>query len=151
MKYATLLISALTTFLFPIKGLLILMILFIVADTYLGIYASVKLNGIDSFKSTKLFNIVVKSFFYLMTIIMTFAMDKFIFEGELFDVKFLLAKTMTMFWIYIEIKSLDETSMKLGNKSFWVLFKEMIEKLKGIKKDLNEIIDKDDDKEVKTD
>jgi hypothetical protein len=31
--------------------------------------------------------------------------------------------------IYIEIKSLDESSIKLGNKSFWVLLKEMVNKL----------------------
>lgn len=80
---------------------------------------------------------------------MTFLIDKYIFEGSLFDVNHLLAKTMTMFWIYIEIKSLDETSMKLGNKSFWVLFKEMIDKLKGIKKDLNQIIETEDKKETK--
>jgi hypothetical protein len=43
-------------------------------------------------------------------------------------------------WIYIEIKSLDESSIKLGNKSFWVLLKEMV-KLKDIKKDLNDIIE----------
>jgi hypothetical protein len=43
-------------------------------------------------------------------------------------------------WIYIEIKSLDESSIKLGNKSFWVLLKE-INKLKDIKKDLNDIIE----------
>jgi hypothetical protein len=44
-------------------------------------------------------------------------------------------------WIYIEIKSLDESSIKLGNKSFWVLLKEMVNKLKDIKKDLNDIIE----------
>jgi hypothetical protein len=43
--------------------------------------------------------------------------------------------------IYIEIKSLDESSIKLGNKSFWVLLKEMVNKLKDIKKDLNDIIE----------
>jgi hypothetical protein len=144
MKYITLILSALTTFLFPIKGLLLLMIFFIAADTYFGIYAAIKLNGIQAFKSTKLFNVVVKSFFYLFTIIMTFMIDKYVFEGSLFDVKFLLAKSITMVWIYIEIKSLDETSMKLGNKSFWVLIKEMINKSKEIKKDLNELIDKEE-------
>jgi hypothetical protein len=39
-----------------------------------------------------------------------------------------ISKTMTMLWIYIEIKSLDESSIKLGNKSFWVL-KKWLEKL----------------------
>jgi hypothetical protein len=47
---------------------------------------------------------------------------------------------MTTLWIYIEIKSLDESSIKLGNKSFWVLLKEMVNKLKD-KKDLNDIIE----------
>lgn len=76
---------------------------------------------------------------------MAFLVDKFILNGSLFGIGFLLAKTMTSFWCYIEIKSLDESSMKLGNKSFWVLLKEMIEKLKGLKKDLNELIDSQKD------
>jgi hypothetical protein len=40
-----------------------------------------------------------------------------IFWGAL-GISFLAAKTMTTLWIYIEIKSLDESSIKLGNKSF---------------------------------
>jgi hypothetical protein len=144
MKVITLIIAIITTFLTPIKGLLLLMILFIIADTALGIYAAIKLKGIKAYKSTKLFNIVVKSFFYLSSIVLFFMIDKYIFDGTLFDVKFFLSKCITMFWIYIEIKSLDETSMKLGNKSFWVLIKEMISKLKGFKKDLNEFTDKED-------
>jgi hypothetical protein len=63
-----------------------------------------------------------------------------IFWGALFYI-ILAAKTMTTLWIYIEIKSLDESSIKLGNKSFWVLLKEMVNKLKDIKKDLNDIIE----------
>ena len=72
---------------------------------------------------------------------MAFCLDKYIFNGSLFSIKYLLAKTMTMLWIYIEIKSLDESNIKLGNKSFWVILKEMVEKLKDLKKDLNDIID----------
>jgi hypothetical protein len=37
-----------------------------------------------------------------------------------FGISFLAAKTMTTLWIYIEIKSLDESSIKLGNKSFCI-------------------------------
>lgn len=118
------------------------MIIFIASDTALGVYTSIKLEGISAFKSHKFFNVVIKSFFYLATIIMAFCIDVFIFNGTLFGLKFLLAKTMTMLWIYIEIKSLDESSMKLGNKSFWAILKEFITKLKSIKKDLNELIDK---------
>jgi hypothetical protein len=71
---------------------------------------------------------------------MGFLVDKHIL-GCTFGISFLAAKTMTTLWIYIEIKSLDESSIKLGNKSFWVLLKEMVNKLKDIKKDLNDIIE----------
>lgn len=142
MKTLLLILAILTTFLTPIKGLIILMILFIASDTAFGIYTSIKLDGIEAFKSHKFFNVVIKSFFYLTSIIMAYCIDVFIFNGSLLSIAFLLAKTMTMLWIYIEIKSLDESSMKLGNKSFWLILKEFITKLKTIKKDLNEIIDK---------
>lgn len=120
------------------------MILFIFSDTAFGIYASLRLK--EAFKSHKLFNVVVKSFFYLFTIILCFFVDKYIFEDSLFQIKFLFAKTITAFWIYIEVKSLDETSIKLGNKSLWVLLKEFFGKVKDIKKDISSIAD-DDKKE----
>jgi phage-related holin len=141
LKTLLIILAIFTTFFTPIKGLILIMILFILSDTALGIYTSIKLGGVETFKSHKLFNIVVKSFFYLTTIIMAFLIDKFILGGMLLGITHLLAKVMTAFWIYIEIKSLDESSMKLGNKSFWVLFKEFIDKLKSLKKDLNEIIE----------
>lgn len=141
MKTLLAILIIITTFLAPIQGLLIMMIIFILCDTFFGIYVSSNLNGLTSFKSTKLFNIVVKSFFYLFSIIMCYFIDKYIFEGEFMGIKLLFAKVMTAFWIYIEIKSLDETSMKMGNRSFWIVFKEFIEKMKGLKKDLNELIE----------
>jgi hypothetical protein len=141
MKTLLTILIIITTFLTPIQGLLIMMIIFILGDTFFGIYVSVKLSGLTSFKSTKLFNIVVKSFFYLFSIIMCYFIDKYIFDGELMGIKLLFAKVMTAFWIYIEVKSLDETSMKMGNRSFWIVFKEFINKMKGLKKDLNELIE----------
>lgn len=147
MKLILITVAIVTTFLTPIQGLLFLMILFVILDTSFGIYASIKIQGLKSFKSHKLFNIVVKLFFYLMTIIMSFLINKHLLSETLFGIKYLIPKVVTALWIYIEIKSIDESSMKLGNKSFWVLLKEMIEKFKGIKSDLNELID--DKKEKK--
>ncbi|MHC0441002.1 phage holin family protein [Flavobacterium sp. 3-210] len=141
MKILLLCVAIITTFLTPIAGLLWLMMLFVLLDTGFGIYASIKLEGLKSFKSHKLFNIVVKLFFYLMTIIMSFLVNKYLLSETLFGIKFLIPKIVTALWTYIEIKSIDESSMKLGNKSFWVLLKEMIDRLKGIKSDLNELID----------
>jgi len=131
----------LTFFIFitPICGMLYLISFAVVLDTIFAIYVSIKLNGLDSFKSTKLFNIVVKTFFYMSTILLAFLMDKYILEGVFFGVPFLTSKTITFVWLYIEIKSLDETSIKYGNKSIWLTLKELIKKTKDLKKDINEI------------
>lgn len=142
MKPLLLILAIFTSFLAPIQGLIILMIIFISADTALGIYTAIKMGGIEAYKSHKFFNLVIKSFFYLTSIIMAYCIDLFIFGGVFFNIPFLLAKIITMVWIYIEIKSLDESSMKLGNKSFWEILKEFIIKLKSIKQDLNEFIEK---------
>ena len=134
--------NALITFLVfitPIKGMLLLVSFAVAFDTLFAIYVSVKLKGISSFKSTKLFNIVVKTFFYMSTIVFSFLIDKYIFEGKILDISYLISKIITFLWLYIEIKSIDETSMKLGNRSLWVIIKEIINKGKSFKKDINEI------------
>lgn len=136
--------NALITFLVfitPIKGMLLLVSFAVAFDTLFAIYVSVKLKGISSFKSTKLFNIVVKTFFYMSTIVFSFLIDKYIFEGKILDISYLISKIITFLWLYIEIKSIDETSMKLGNRSLWVILKEIINKGKSLKKDINEIKD----------
>lgn len=127
------------SFIAPIEGLILMLISFILLDTIVGIYASIKLYGSKSFSSNKLFNIVVKSFFYVMSVVLTLMLDKFVFDGKVFGVPFLLSKGMAIFWTYIEIKSLDEHSIKLGNKSFWVLIKEFIKKVMSIKTDIKKI------------
>jgi hypothetical protein len=139
---ATFLKTALITFLVfisPIKGLIYLISFAVAFDTIFAIYVNVKLKGLKSFRSTKLFNIVVKSFFYMGSIVFAFLIDKFMFEGKLFEIPNLISKIITFVWVYIEVKSIDETSMKYGNKSLWVLFKELISKAKDLKNDIKEI------------
>lgn len=138
MKTLSAIIIAITLFLTPILGLLLTMIAFVALDTITGIYVSVQLKGWSSFKSTKFFNLAVKSFFYLGSIIMAYFLDKFMLEGSFMGVKLVLAKAMTAVWIFNEVNSCDENSMKLGNKSVWILSKDLITKLKTLKKDLNE-------------
>jgi ABC-type sugar transport system permease subunit len=139
MKTLVLILASLATFLIPIHGLLLLMILFIVTDTVFGIYSTVKRKGWKSFKSTKLFNLVVKSFFYLFSIVLAFLVDKHVFQSNLFGVAYFASKSMSLVWIYIEIKSIDETSVGLGNRSIWVILKEMIAKAAEFKKDLKSV------------
>ena len=130
----------LLTFLTPIKGLLILTGIAVFLDTIFAIYVTIKLNGWQSYQSTKLFNIVVKSFFYFGSIVLAFFIDTHIIEqNTLFGINLLISKVVTVFWLYIEIKSIDETSQKLGNKSFYFTIKSLMSRVKDLKKDINEI------------
>ena len=132
-------IFSILTFLSPVTGLIIIMIGFILLDTAAGIYVSVKLGGWKSFQSDKLFNLSVKSFFYCFSIILAYLIDMFIFGGKLQGVDFLLSKLMTVAWVFIEIKSLDEKSIKIGNKPFIVIIRNFIKYIKEFKKNINEI------------
>jgi len=132
-------IASLLIILSPIKGLVITMFIAVLFDTISGVAASVKLGGWITFRSKKLFNIVIKLFFYLLAIIFAFAIDVNIFDGTLFGVKLLLVKIITGCFVWIEFVSLNENSMKLGNRSLFVILKEMITKATEIKKDLGEI------------
>lgn len=125
------------TFLAPISGILYTLLFFTLLDTLFGIYRVIKLEGVKGLKSTKLFNVVVKLFFYLGATIGMFFIDKFILnDTKIMNIDFILTKAMAVSFIYIEVKSMDETSVKLGNRSIWVIFSEMIRKFKKIKKDI---------------
>ena len=109
-------------------------------DTIFAIYTTIKLNGWASYQSTKLFNIVVKSFFYFGSIVLAYFIDTHIVEkNTLFGINLLISIAVTIFWLYIECKSIDETSQKLGNKSFYFTIKNLMSKAKELKKDINEI------------
>lgn len=125
------------TFLAPISGIIYTLLFFTLLDTVFGIYRVVRMEGVKGLKSTKLFNVVVKLFFYLGATIGMFFIDKFILNGtKIMNIEFILTKAMAVSFIYIEVKSMDETSVKLGNRSIWVVFAEMVQKFKQIKKDI---------------
>ena len=134
------LLVLIATILTPIKGLLLVTGMAVFLDTIFAIYTTIKLNGWASYQSTKLFNIVVKSFFYLGSITLTFFIDTHIVGINLImGIELFLSKVITIFWLYIEVKSIDETSQKHGNKPFYVIIKNILEKAKELKKDINEI------------
>ena len=137
--YITYFLLGIFTILLPLKPFVVTVILFVLADTIFGVCTAIKLGGWESFRSGKLFNFPVKIFFYAGSIVLSYFVDKHIFEGQILGVTNLLTKACTMLWIYIEVKSMDETSMKLGNKSLWVILKEMISRVKKFKQGINEI------------
>lgn len=134
------LLVLIATILTPIKGLLLVTGMAVFLDTIFAIYTTIKLNGWASYQSTKLFNIVVKSFFYLGSIMLAYFIDTHIIGvNKIMNIDLFLSKVITIFWLYIEVKSIDETSQKHGNKPFYVILKNALDKAKDLKKDINEI------------
>lgn len=130
------------TFLAPIKGLLILLICFITFDTLMAIYVSVKMRGWKSFRSAMLRKgMTSKVFLYLGTVMLAYLVDVNIMGGSTFGITHLLSKGLTSIWCYSEIKSMDENSMKLGNRSFFVISKEFFKKITGYKDEVKKIIE----------
>lgn len=133
------LILVILVFLVPAKGFIIAVTLAVALDTAVGIYTAIKLGGRKSYQSTKLFNIAVKTFFYTSSVCLLYVLDYFVVAGTIFGIILPLTKAGTIFFMYIEAKSMDEKSQKLGNPPFFVIVKNAIKKLKELKKDLNEI------------
>lgn len=139
MNKVSMFITTICTILLPVKPLLLIVIGMVTLDTITGIYTSIKIEGRKSFKSHKLFNIVPKIFFYSITILLSFMLDKYVLDGTLFGIPFLLSKSACVLFTYIETKSIDENSQKLGNKPLMEIFKNVITGVKGIKKDINDL------------
>ena len=123
----------------PIKPLVLIVVSIVFLDTIVGIYSSIKIEGKKSFRSGKLWNIVPKVFFYSVTILLSFLVDKYILGGETFSIPFLLSKSACVLWTFIETKSIDENLQKLGNKPIMVTIKNLITGVKKIKTDINDI------------
>ena len=129
------------TFFLPIKGLLLLLILVVSLDTISSIYVSVKTKGWRSFKSKLLrLGLSSKVLLYLGTVILSYMVDIYILGGSTFGITHLLSKGLTSIWCYTEVKSIDENSIVLGNKSFFIIVKEFFKKITGYSKDIKDIL-----------
>lgn len=142
MKYINPIIMFLLTFLVPIQGLLLLTLLFILLDTISAVYVVVKQKGWKHFRSELLRKgLSPKIVGYLGTIILGFMIDKYIIGGPIMGLTYFFAKGICSLWIYTEVKSIDENSQKLGNRSFFIILKEFIKKMSSIKDDITKLKD----------
>ena len=128
------------SFLSPIWGLALLVGFAVLSDTAYAIYAVVKTKGWKSYKANTLFNIAPKTFFYMGSLLFAFLIDKYIIDTNIvLGIDLLVSKTIAVLWTYIEVKSIDETSKKLGNRSMYVVIKELIKNARSIKKDVDDL------------
>jgi hypothetical protein len=132
-------LCSILTFLSPIQGIILLLITATLLDSAFMIFYVLLKKGRKEYKSTKLFNLAVKLLIYIGATVTLFLADKFVFEGSLFNIKYLLSKSISMVFLYIELLSIDETSQRFGNKPFLDYVKGFVSSAKRMKKDLNEI------------
>lgn len=141
MNFLKPILFSILTFFLPIKGLLLLLIFMVSLDTLTAVYVSVKTKGIKSFKSALLRKgLSAKIFLYLGSVMISFMLDVYVMGGSIFGITHLLSKGLTSIWVYSEVKSMDENSMLIGNKSFFVLLKEFFKKITGYKDEIGKII-----------
>jgi hypothetical protein len=129
-----LMITSVLTLLMPVKGMLLLCFALVLIDTAFAVYTTINLNGRKSFRSVLLRRgLTRKIFYYFTSIIIMYSIDKLIFGGILFGIHMLLAKSITMLFVYTEVKSCDENSQLLGNRPFVVVAKEALGFFKAVK------------------
>lgn len=121
----------------PIHGLVYTVGGAVVMDTVFGLYKAWKLK--IQIESNLLLNFFVKTFFYMGCIFLGLLISTYITNQQLFGITFFVPKFLCGVALLIEGKSMDETSVKLGNKPILEVIKGAVTWLKSFKKDINEI------------
>jgi hypothetical protein len=131
---------SLLSFFMPIYPLLLLVGLFILFDTFLGVWSAKKRGEVIS--SRKLGNIIPKMLLYQLAVITGFVLDKWLlgeFISFLFTIEFLFTKLIAMTLVFIELVSIDENFRELTGKNLFKSFKQMITRASDIKDDINKL------------
>ena len=142
----TIIISAVIGFFFPIKWLLFLVGLAIIADTAVAVYLAKKCK--IPVTSRKLSRIARKMIIYQLILLSVYPLDYFLvgeFALLFVDIPIFLTKIAALLLIGIEVYSIDETMRKRLNGQGIVFY---IKKLISLKNKIdNELEDIDDEPE----
>ena len=134
------LISICLAFFIPISGILIMIGVLIIIDTFTGIWKANKLE--DKITSRKLSSIISKLALYEITVIMFFLIDRFILNDIIltfFSVPFMLTKIVALVLSSIEVMSINENYKVVKGIDLWQSMKLLFARAKDIKDDINKI------------
>ena len=133
----------------PVKGILITVGLFILADTISGIWKA-RRNG-ERITSRGLSAIVSKMLLYNGAVLLSFLLDEFIIgdilEG-IFSIKDMVTKIVALLLVYIEAQSISENYEAVKGVNLWQEFKKLLSRTKEVKNEISEILDTGDKKPV---
>tara|TARA_R110001606_G_scaffold393008_2_gene562540 strand:- start:613 stop:1035 length:423 start_codon:yes stop_codon:yes gene_type:complete len=136
--YFSTIATTLVLFFAPIKGIILMVALATIIDTCFGIW---KANKLDEEITSKLFRngLVPKLVSYVAAVMLIYASDVFIINEltkSVISIEFISTKIIALVLLSIEVKSMDESFVKVKGYSFIDKSRKIIDKFKNIKKDL---------------
>jgi len=134
------LLAVIGAFFLPISGILFLIGFAIIVDTLTGIWKAKKL-GIP-ITSRKLSAIVSKLFLYEVAVIGFYLIDYWILNDIIlvfFSIPLMLTKILSLVLCSIEVISINENIKAVKGIDIWSAFKQLLQRSKEIKQDLNGI------------
>jgi len=136
--YLSSIATALILFFAPIKGIILIVALATIIDTCFGVWKAKKLGEPIT---SKMFRngLVPKLLSYIAVVMLVFSSDVFIINGltlSVVSVEFISTKVIALVLLSVEVKSMDESWIKVKGYSFIDKIKAIILKLKDVKKEL---------------
>ncbi len=142
--YATKLMAIVLSFFLPIVGILILIAASVILDTITGIWKAKKLK--QPITSRRLSAIISKILLYEATVMLFFAMDKFLLNDivmQFFSIDLLTTKILALVLVSIEVISINENYRAIYQKDLWDALKNLFARAKEVTSDFKNINEKD--------
>ena len=136
--WAKAMFAAVIAFFMPIVPAMILVGIFILADTVTGIWAAVKRG--EEITSRKMSSIITKAFLYQGALLLAYGLDVVLLGGSgiFIAVEYIMSKLLMLAIIFIEVKSIDENIVKISGTSLLKSVKDVFTRAVKVKNDLGQ-------------
>ena len=134
--YLSTIATTLVLFFAPIKGIILIVALATILDTGFGLWKAKKLGEEITSKIFR-HGLVPKLLSYVAAVMLIYASDVFIINAltmSVISVEFISTKIIALVLLSIEVKSMDESFVKVKGYSFIDKIKSIINKIKDVKK-----------------
>lgn len=142
--YSTKLMAIILSFFLPIVGILILIAASVILDTITGIWKAKKLK--QPITSRRLSAIISKILLYEATVMLFYAMDKFLLNEivlSFFSIELLTTKILALTMVSIEVISINENYKAVKGIDLWASLKNLFARAKEVTSDFKNINEKD--------
>ena len=132
------------SFFLPIVGIIILIAASVILDTITGIWKAKKLK--QPITSRRLSAIISKILLYEATVMLFYAIDKFLLNDivlSFFSIELLTTKVLALVLVSIEVISINENYKAVKGIDLWASLKNLFARAKEVTSDFKNINEKD--------